>query len=237
MKAAVAIFTLLLLLQMGFWQKTLTILPEMIVVPSVPGEDTVKAMSFGDEQAFFRFLALQIQNSGDTFGRFTSLAKYDYNRLYHWFRLLDKLDNRSNHIPSLAAYYYSQTQDTQNLRYMVNYLAEHAKGREKEKWWWLTQAIYLANHRLGDRAVALELAKSLTAVQGIPVWARQTAAFLYEQEGEMDAAYRIMMAIADNAEDLSPGELNFMRYFVEERLGKVEAMLENKKLHLLEEKE
>ncbi len=221
-----ALFSLLLALggQLAFWNHTRDIMPDMGIVPSVPGERTVRALSFGDEQAFFRLLALNIQNSGDTFGRFTALYKYDFNKLYHWFRVLDGLDNQSNYLPSMATYYFSQTQNQDNVRYIVDYLDEHTLGREKETWWWVAQASYLAGHRMKDSARALELANRLSHVKGIPLWAQQSAAFVHENRGEYGEALDIIQEILKDPSQYSQGELNFMRYFIEERLGKMKEM-------------
>lgn len=209
-------------LQGAFWYETHEILPDMTIVPDVPGEETVKALSLGDEQFFFRLLGLQLQNSGDTFGRFTALKKYDYHKLYHWFRLLDKLDARSSYIPSMAAHYFSQTQKREDVKYVVDYLVEHSAERPEEKWFWLVQAIYLANHKLENRQLAIQIAKHLEGDYDIPIWARQMPVFMYEQSGEAEAALGVLLAILTNAKDLDRGELNFMQHLVEERLGKPE---------------
>lgn len=210
--------------QVAFWNHTRDIMPDMGIVASVPGERTVRALSFGDEQAFFRLLALNIQNSGDTFGRFTALYKYDFNKLYHWFRLLDGLDSQSNYLPSMATYYFSQTQNPNNVRYMVDYLDEHTLGREKETWWWVAQASYLAGHRMQDTARALALAERLRGIKGIPMWAQQSAAFVHEGRGEYAEALDIIEEILKDPSQYSQGELNFMKYFIEERLGKMKEM-------------
>ncbi|MGB1540305.1 MAG: hypothetical protein ACPG80_05040, partial [Rickettsiales bacterium] len=165
-----------------------------------------------------------IQNAGDTYGRFTPLKDYDYNKLSKWFYLLDELDNVSDFIPSLATYYYSQTQRTEDVRYIVDYLADHAKGRleEHKKWWWVIQAIYLANHKLKDKNLALEVGKPLMDAQNIPLWARHFPAFIYEQKGEMEQALYVMEHVLKSYENqtLSREDFNFMRYFIEERLQK-----------------
>lgn len=224
MQAALASLLLALGGQLAFWNHTRAIMPDMSIVPAVPGERTVRALSFGDEEAFFRLLSLNIQSSGDTFGRFTALYKYDFNKLYHWFRLLDGLDNQSNYLPSMATYYFSQTQNSSDVRYIVDYLDEHTRGREKEKWWWVTQASYLAGHKLGDSSRALELAERLRGVKGIPLWAQQLAAFVHEGRGEYGEALDIIAEILKDPDQYSQGELNFMKYFIEERLGKMKEM-------------
>lgn len=224
MRMAIGVLACVLVAQGLFWNHTRAIRPEMGIVPDVPGESTVRALSFGDEEAFFRLLALNIQNSGDTFGRFTALYKYDFNKLYHWFHLLDGLNRESSYLPAMASYYFSQTQNPSDVRYLVDYLDEYAAGRVKEKWWWVVQASYLASHKLEDSDRALAIAQELAGVRGIPIWAQQLPAFIHEQRGEFGDALAIIEGVMKHPEDYSQGELNFMRYFVDERLNRLDAV-------------
>ncbi len=217
-----AVFILFLALQAGFWWRSLDYKPTLEIVPNVPSEISVKAISFGDFQFFFRVLGFQLQNFGDTFGRYTPLKDYDYAKLEQWFRLLDKFDKTSNYIPSMASYYFSQSQHREDVRYIISYLRSHAEGRLKEKWWWQAQAVYLAEHKLEDHDLALELALPLVKEQGVPIWVNQLAAFIYEKKGEFDSALGIMNTIQENIRDIPPGELKFMQYFVKERLAALE---------------
>src|SRR4051812_7717644 len=76
-------------LQVAFWQWTWTIHPRMVIMDNVPNESAARALSFGDPQFYFRTHAYQIQNAGWTFGRSIRLNQFDYQKLYHWFKLLD----------------------------------------------------------------------------------------------------------------------------------------------------
>tara|TARA_B100000989_G_C19482016_1_gene445615 strand:- start:609 stop:1352 length:744 start_codon:yes stop_codon:yes gene_type:complete len=232
---ATLVLVFFLALQSVFWYRTHDIVPDMSIVPDVPGQETVKALSFGDEHAFFRLLGLRLQNAGDTFGRFTALYKYDYNKLYHWMRLLDSLDDTSNYIPSMATYYYSQTQNTADVKYIVDYLVEHSAHRVEEKWWWLVQAVYLANHKLQDQDMALQVANMLRGEADIPVWVQQLPAFIHEQRGEFDAAAVIIQQVLENEDDLDQGELNFITHFAEERIERMkelEGLIEQRRQEL-----
>lgn len=210
------------MLQGGYWNMTRHILPDMGIVPDVPGETAVKALSFGDEEFYFRLLAFDIQNAGDTFGRFTALYKYDFRKLYAWFILLDTLDDESNYIPFLASYYYSQTQHTEDVRYVVDYLYQHSYRRPEIKYWWLAQATYLAQYKLKDDALALKVAAPLEHADNAPFWARQLPAFVHEKRGEMDDAMRIITNILEQAKEhnIPDSEFRFMEYFIRERLHK-----------------
>lgn len=220
---------LFLWLQIGFWVATREELPDMGIVPDVPGRVAVKALSFGDEEFYFRLLALDIQNAGDTFGRFTELYKYDFRKLAAWFSLLDTLDNDSDYMPFIASYYYSQTQYVPDVRYIVDYLYEHSYARPAKKYWWLAQAVYLAQHKLNDNDLAMKMAEPLEKADNAPFWVRQLPAFVHEKRGEMDDALRIIEDIQANSKNIPDGELKFMTYFVKERLKKLEKMQQDGK--------
>lgn len=223
-RGAVLVLALFVALQGAFWMHSHKVRPEMGVVPDVPGETAVRALSFGDEEAFFRLYALGLQNSGDTFGRFTALYKYDFNKLGQWFHLLGNLNKESNYLPAMATYYFSQTQNPSDVGYIVDYLDHYTLDRVKEKWWWVVQGVYLAQHKMDNLERASALAERLRGVRGIPIWAQQMPAFIHEKRGEFGEALAIIETIAKHPEDYTQGELNFMRYFVDERLGRLDAV-------------
>jgi len=210
-----------LCLQIGYWYRTSDILPDMSIVPDVPGHQALHALSFGDDEFTFRVLALTLQNAGDTYGRFSPLRYYDFNKLYNWFNLLDELDAKSDMIPAMASYYFAQTQNTADVRYIVDYLNIHGARDVAHKWWWLLQSIYLSMHKLDDMDLALKAAKPLND-EKVPAWAREMTAVVYEKRGEMEDALNIMEAIKKNAKDLSDKDLKYITYFVNERLGKLD---------------
>lgn len=209
-----------LALQGAFWWDTRALRPATDVVPTPPGKSTLHALSFGDDEFYFRMNAMYLQNFGDTFGRTISLRYYDYTKLYQWLVLLDSLNSRSNMLPSMATYYFSQTQNASDVHYLTSYLKAHATRDIAHKWWWLLQGIYLAMYKLNDMDVALRMAQPMVD-PSVPVWAQQMVAVVHEKRGEMEDALRIMETIRHNAADLSDQDLRYMRYFVEERLGKL----------------
>lgn len=216
-------------LQAGYWVETKNIKPDLSIVPDVPGREAVQALAFGDNQFYFRTLAFMLQNAGDTFGRFTALRYYDFNKLYHWFNLLDELDARSNMIPAMATYYFAQTQNTADIRYIVDYLYTHATRDVEHKWWWLLQSIYLAMHKLEDMDLALKVATPMVNPK-VPIFAQQMAAVVREKRGEMDDALAIMESIAKNADAIPEADFKYMTYFVEERLKKLDEAKKKKRV-------
>lgn len=222
------LLSLMLLAQGVFWHQTHQIRPELDVVPPPPGKAEVLALSFGDTEFHFRVLSLKMQNFGDLFGRFTSLRYYDFSRLFQWFNLLDTLDAKSDMVPNMATYYFAQTQNTPDVRYVVDYLYSHATHDVKHKWWWLLQALYLSMHKLNDMDLAAKIAAPMINPD-VPVWAQQMVAVVHEKRGEMEDAYNIMQTISENAGTLSDRDLRYMTYFIKERLN----MLDRLKQHPL----
>ncbi len=179
--------------------------------------------SLGDNEAYFRVLALELQYMGDTYGRSTPLKDYDYKLLYNWFKLLDKLDNESDYVPSLASYYYSMTPRIKDIQYLVDYLKEHSLDRIDTKWWWIYQASYLAFHKLEDQKQGIEIADHLVNAKGdLPIWVRQLPAIYHEKVGDKEEAFLIIKNIMDNIDNISEHELNFMNIFLKDRLKIIE---------------
>lgn len=208
------------------WPGTKTIKPDLAIVTPPPIPRTVKALSFGDEQFYFRALAFLLQNAGDTYGRSTPLKDYDYNLLYEWWMLFDALDAHSNIIPALVGYYYSASQEPlRDLPFVVRYLEQHADRDPATKWWWYAQAAHLARYKLQDMGLALRFAEKLAALPQdvkLPFWARQMPAFIHEARGELEEAYIIIRDILDHYEDIPEGEINYMMYFIKDRVKKFE---------------
>lgn len=205
--------------QIGLFSYTRHVVPDFSILPALPSQTEINALSLGEREFYFRVRGLGLQNAGDSFGRATPLKDYDYAVLQQWFFVLDTLDSYSHYIPSLAAYYYSNTQHYPDTRYIVDYLVTHADKDPGHNWWWYAQAIYLANYKLQDKKLALDIAYKLARAPGdLPIWTRQYPAFLLADLGETEQALIIIKGVLDNTENLSQGELNFMHYFIEERL-------------------
>jgi hypothetical protein len=217
-----------LAMQILFWRKTENIKPKLGLIPNLPNRYTIKALSFGEEEFFFRTQAYKIQNAGDTFGRFSALKDYDYEKLYQWFKLLDTLNFKSNYVPSLAAYYYSQTQNKPDTKYIIDYLEERADQDPENNWWWYYQATNLATYVLKDKDRALKIAYKLKNIESdIPFGAKELVAVLHKERGEDCEAIMLIQEIAKDYESenrkLSDKELDFIKYFIQKRLESLKA--------------
>lgn len=216
------VLILALAAQIFFWDSMKDIKPNLEITPEIPTANQTAAFSLGDEQTYFRLKTLELQMAGDTFGRTTALKDYDFPLLKKWFFFLDTLDSKSNFTPSIAAYYFARTQNPPDVIYPLDYLEAHADKDPGEKWWWYSQAIYLANSVLGDKQRSLQIAKKLRAAEGdLPMWARQMEVFMHEDLGDKDTAEAIMCEVFENFNDIPELERNFMMHFFEERLNTV----------------
>lgn len=225
-----SIFIVLLVVQIVFWSKYVSIKAELEVVSTPPNEKTMEAFSFGDKEYYFRLKSFQVQNMGDTFGRFTSLKKYDYKKLYAWFIELEKLNYNSNYLPSLMAYYFSQTPIVEDKSYVVDFLTQHALKQPEKKWWWLYQASYIANYEVKNKDLAVELALKLKEVapQSAPLWAKQTAGMFLAQKGDSCEAVRVISEVMNELENNTvksieekEKEMNYMRFFLDKEVKKL----------------
>lgn len=219
-------------LQLLFWHKTEDIKPNVGVVPPAPSEKRIKLASLGDSQFFFRMNAFRLQNAGDTFGRTTPLKDYDYGELYKWLTVLDKLDNNSNMMPFLAGYYYSHSQDKDDVYYIIRYLEEHFDANPDEKWWWLYQAFYIADKMIKDQDEAERLAWRLhdDTTEKAPLWTKQMIAFVYEGQDNACASYLVINQILNDIQkgkiEAEDKNLEFMAGFLEERIPAIKEKLE-----------
>ena len=213
--------------QIFFWKQTENIKPSFEIIPPVPSKYLVSTLSLGDNEFLFRILGTRLQNSGDVFAGFVALKNYDYSRLYQWMVMLDELNPKSNFIPALAAYYYSQTQNKPDTRYIVDYLDEHSSKDIDANWWWLFQGTYIAKNNLENPSRALELAHKLAKnnAKNAPLWTKELPAFLLEESGESCLAFEVIEKLIKESESgqhqISANEMNFMRHFINERLAKL----------------
>jgi hypothetical protein len=224
----------LLVLQNALWKKMDNIRVDLEVVPNAYSETTMKALTFGDDEYYFRLKALKVQNMGDGFGRFTSLRKYDYKKLYDWINNLDKLDSKSNYLASLSAYYFSQNRNVTNMGYVVDFLVQHARRDLTEKWWWLYQSIFLSQRILKDEKLTAELINELISLPKdvVPLWIKQVVTVNFAASGEDCEALRMLFSVEkeygdlNNEKDLEvkkrkQKELDYIQYFIRETMKKL----------------
>lgn len=160
------------------------------ILPPAPSERTLSALAFGDREFLYRALAMQLQNFGDTGGRLTPLRNYDMRTVVAWLRALDSLDFHADHHVTLAARYFSQTQDVPQVRHLVQYLMEHIARDPAAKVHWFAEALHMARVRLNDDVLVLALADQLAQYDfpTMSLIAHQLPAAIYERMGDFSRA-------------------------------------------------
>ncbi|MDA7705043.1 hypothetical protein N8772_01000 [Rickettsiales bacterium] len=223
-------FSLFLLLQIIFWYHTEHLKPKLDILPKLQSEKTIKALSFGDEEFYFRNLSIRLQNSGDRFGHYTSLKKYDYELLYNWLITLSKLNPNSKFPPAIAAYFYSSVPDLNRVAWIVKYLEEYADSDIDQNWWWMFQALTLSKMFVKDDDRALNIAYKLSQNNNpdAPFFTKQMPAIIHSKMGDHCQSYLIMNDLIkqydkDKYQNNSKviDEILFMNLFIKDQLQKL----------------
>ncbi len=164
------------------------------VLPEVPTERALAAASFGDEQFLYRQLVMDLQNFGDTGGRWTALREYDMAGVVDWLQTLDHLDVEAQHHVTLAAYYFSQTQNKPDVLPLVRYIQERVRKDPEHNLQWISAALHLSRVRLKDEELVLEIARQLGGYSfpEMSVIAYQLPAFIHEGAGRFEEAAMYM---------------------------------------------
>lgn len=203
-----------------YWFASSDVYGKWAGVPPVPSRDGALVMALSDIEFSYRSGALMLQGLGDSGGKTTALKDYDYMKLGNWFARLDELNPASDHVPMAAAYYFGATRVPKDIRVIVDYLGAVGSIPVGEKWRWLAQAVYLAQHRLQDLDLALDLAYTLSKMDvEMPMWARQMPIFVLKARGEKEDAQVILENMIATGKNLDPAEINFMKMYLTDELG------------------
>ena len=221
-----------LFFQGWFWHSTKGLRPDLPVMPPVPSQASLEASALGDHQFLYRNWVLRLQNAGDTGGRTTPLSAYPSDKVIGWLDVLVYLDPVSDYHISLAARYFSQSQNKEDARPIVNWMREHIRSNPKRKIPWITYAVYLARDRLDDLDLALEIAEEGVSyeVPNRSIVVEQLPAFVLFDMGRFEAALTAMQRVYDRrAADVRQEERNYMNWFMDEARAK---MVERETLNL-----
>lgn len=183
------------------------------VMSPPPGDLARKALAFGDDQFLYRRMAIDLQNAGDGGGRVTPISQYNYSYVLGWLRGLAALDPNAAHHFILASRYFSFTPNKADLARLIDFIVDKAAADPERHWFWLTQCIELADHRLGDTERALEIARLVATYdfQGVPSWVWMFPALLLEKLGRFEEAYDTIEKVrAEKLSRLTPEEINWI---------------------------
>lgn len=211
------LFLIAIILNFSLWINLKNIQAKWGNVPPASSKEFSASIGLGDTSFSYRIIGLMLQNLGDTGGRVTALKEYHYDDLLKWFFIGQHLDSDSDYMPFLAGYYFSATQDVQQIRFLIPYLESVGLSEKGEKWRFLAQAIYLARFVLKDVDLSLGLANKLAnhKKKDLPNWTKQMPAFVMNQKGDKKDAYGFLLEILrSSSKSMHPNEVTNMKYYI-----------------------
>ncbi len=183
-------------------------------LPAPPPNAVLRTAALGEPSALAAGGCLWLQFFDDQAGVSIPYKRLDYARLRRWLERLLALEPASDYPLLLAVRLYAHVDDRQRARSMLAFVHEVVPARPTERWRWLAEAAVIAEHRLGDRELALRFARTLTESTepgGIPHWARDLQILLLEDLGRYEAAKVLIGGLLDSGAIDDPAELRFLR--------------------------
>ena len=190
-------------------------LPDVPVLSAPPTAMAREGLSLGDSQFLYRAMGLQLQNAGDGGGRVTPISDYNYDHVVGWLSAMASLDPVAHYHMIMPTRYFSYTRDDADFRKLVDFIVAEASKDPARKWYWLTQAMEMTDHRLGDLDYTLEISRQLAAYDfaDMPNWIFLFPAVVLEKMGRLDEAQGVLdRALAEKPNRFSQEEVNWVRW-------------------------
>lgn len=182
-------------------------------IPPPPPDPALRLAALGEPSALAAGGLLWLQFFDQQPGVSVPYRELDYGRVRGWLERLLALQPRSQYPLLLAVRLYAQVNDPERQRVMLDFAHDAFLERPQARWRWLAEAAILAEHRLGDRALALRFARALathTHPGDIPFWARDLHILLLEDMGEFEAARILIGGLLASGEIDDPQEIRFL---------------------------
>lgn len=183
-----------------------------------PQLSVLRAASLGEEAALSGALMLWLQAFDHQPGISLPFRELDYERVVAWLDRILALEPRAQYPLLSAARVYTEVPDDGRRRRMIEFVREKYPEDPARRWPWMAHAVFVADHRIGDAALALELARELrmhAPESVVPSWARQMELFVLEDLGEVEAAKVLLGGLIESGAIRDPNEIRFLT----ERLG------------------
>lgn len=177
-------------------------------LPPPPAHALANVAALGDPIALAKSAMLWLQAFDSQAGTDIALVELDYTRVIEWLKLCLRLDPRAQYPLLAASRLYAEVPDRARSRQMLDFVQRAFADDPARRWPWLAHAVYVARHRLHDKALALEYARTLAAAisPAIPHWARQLEIFVLEDMGELEAAKILLGGLLASGQITDPHE-------------------------------
>jgi hypothetical protein len=208
-------FLLLLLMQIAFHQSAITQKAISYRPLSIPFDASIyRGLAMGSEQLFGYLLAIRLQLHDNQAGRHIRYSRIDYDLLVRWLDQIQALNPASEYPIMLASRVYSQTRDKARLRIILDYIDRIFMANPQLHWRHLAEATVIAKHRLGDLALALQMAQKLSSQPAsviMPAWARDIHLILLGDLNEYETAIAIISGLLKSDAVSDPDEKLFLQ--------------------------
>ena len=175
--------------------------------------DIYQGISMGSRQLASYLLTMRLQLHDNQAGRHVAYRELNYALLVEWLYLLNELNIESEYPMMLASRVYSQTRDKNQLRLLLAYIDQTFKENPQRHWRRQAEATVISKHQLGDKALALVMARSLAAQPEdikMPHWARDMEFLILGDLNEFESAIVIIQALLQGGSIVDPDELRFL---------------------------
>lgn len=187
-----------------------------------------RSVSLGSDQLLSYLMLLNVQLHDNQKGRHRNYENIDYLALGKWLLTLYTLNPRSDYSGFLASRVYSNVEDRNRVRQMVDIIDQLFQLNPQQHWRRMTEACLLAKHQLKDLNLALQLAKKIADLPAdihLPFWARDMQLVLLDELGEDESARLLISSMLESGEITDADE----RRFLEFRLLKIQQELSRSK--------
>ena len=194
-------------------------------LPVPPPVTVLRLAALGEPEVLALGGVLWLQFFDQQPGYSVPYRELDYRRARGWLERWLSLAPRSEYPLLLAVRVYGQVADPARQRIMLEFARRAFVEQPATRWRWLAEASILAEHRLGDRRLALQLARTLTAHTRpgqVPHWARDLQILLLEDIGEYEAAKALVGGLLAAGEIEDEHEIRFLQRRLERLERKTE---------------
>jgi hypothetical protein len=191
-------------------------------LPPAPSVEALQVVALAEPSAFARLLMYWLQAFDHQPGLSLAFRDLDYTRVVDWLTRIGQLDPGFTYPLLSAARIYTEVQDNERRRLMLEYVSARFREDPDSHWQWQAHAVYVAQHRIRDPAIALRLARELRELAtgpAVPGWARQLELFVLENMGELETAKILLGGLIESGAVSDPNEIRFLTERLESATG------------------
>ena len=188
--------------------------PEYEPLPPPLGQETYRHLSMGSPQLLSYWLNIKLQLHDTQVGRYFNYRRMNYDRLVRWLTEISDLNPLSEYSMLMASRMYSQVNDKEKLRKILQFIVSRFNDDPELHWRRLAEASVIARHKLEDLDLALDMARMLASQPrdaAIPFWARDLKFLVLAEMTEYEAAITIIRALLASNSISDPDELRFLK--------------------------